>query len=246
LDTETTSLDGEVIDLAILGPEGEILFDSLIKPMERVIEEARRIHHISDEMLASAPSFADVWLQIAEIFSMGRRIITYNAEFDYGVLINSAIMAGVEYALLKGTWECLMEKYRMHAGKSRWQKLDDALRQQKLPVSNTHRALADAQAAYSLLVHLARNHEKVQPLAPHLSDSSLIEGKQFKRIIGASESAQDEMLHYTSAKTEPLAESVSEAPTPHKPFKHVVLQREEALAELGINGGTKTEPLETK
>jgi DNA polymerase-3 subunit epsilon len=206
LDTETTSLDGEVIDLAILDAEGKVLFDSLIKPMERVTAEARAIHHISDEMLARAPSFAEVWQTIAPLFEDPKQhIITYNAAFDRCMLLNSVCAAGLDAISLKGTWSCLMDRYMRHIGRSRWQKLEEALRQQKLPASNTHRALADAQAAYSLLACLAAKHEqieteKAQPLTSHLGDSSLIGGQQFKRIIGA----QDEMLEYPSARTEPL------------------------------------------
>jgi|SRR5579883_1620263 len=224
LDTETTSLDGEVIDLAILDAEGNTIFDSLIRPVGRIEESAGRVHHITQEMVKDAPTFAQAWPEISLYFAdPAQHIITYNAMFDHVMIVNSMVLHHLNHGELKGEWNCLMDRYMRHIGRLRWQRLDDALRQQGLEVHNTHRALADAQAAYSLLAHLASKHEKLhagegektQPLATHLSDNPLVEGQQFKRIIGAHQSAREEtpraetpleaMLDYPGVKTEPLA-----------------------------------------
>jgi len=157
IDTESTSLNGEVVDLAILDAAGETIFNSLIKPVGQVTEQARAVHHISDAMLADAPNFADLWPEVEPLLA-GKIVITYNVKFDFGMFALSLLAHGLPTEQLEESgsrWHCLMEKYQEHARKSRWQKLDVALQQQGLPVSNTHRALADAQAAYSLLAHLA-------------------------------------------------------------------------------------------
>jgi DNA polymerase III epsilon subunit-like protein len=62
LDTETTGLGNsyEIIELAVVNPEGEVLFQSLIKPTVPVYEGARKVHQITDDMLANATSFAKV------------------------------------------------------------------------------------------------------------------------------------------------------------------------------------------
>ena len=84
LDSETTGLDDEdeIIDLAIISRHGSTMFNSLIKPTCPVSEGARAVHHISDEMLADAPTFAEVYPRIQEILS-GKTVIIYNKNFDY-------------------------------------------------------------------------------------------------------------------------------------------------------------------
>lgn len=161
LDTESTSLDGEIVDIAILDATGAVIFDSLIKPIGKVTETARRVHHISDEMLERAPSFAEVWPQIWSLLA-GRSVITYNADFDFSMIALSLLSNGMKddesykaFTTTERIWHCLMKRYQEHAHKARWQRLEIALQQQGLPANNTHRALADAQAAYNLLKHLA-------------------------------------------------------------------------------------------
>ncbi|EDN4837782.1 hypothetical protein B1Q65_004405, partial [Salmonella enterica subsp. enterica serovar Ituri] len=52
LDTETTDLYGEVIELAIINNEGSVLFNHKIKPKgEKITPTAEAIHHISMEIL---------------------------------------------------------------------------------------------------------------------------------------------------------------------------------------------------
>jgi DNA polymerase-3 subunit epsilon len=163
LDTESTNLDGEIVDLAILDAAGTVMFDSLVKPVGRVTEGARAVHHISDEMIAEAPNFAQVWPQVWGLLA-GKIVITYNADFDFRMFALSLLANELPTEQLEESesrWHCLMERYRQHIHLRRWQRLDAALQQQRLPASNTHRALADAQAAYSLLTHLAAKVSRV-------------------------------------------------------------------------------------
>lgn len=162
LDTETTDLNGEVIDLAIVDAAGRTQFDSLIKPVGRISAAARAVHHIDHSMLSGAPTFAQIWPR-ASAFMAGKVVITYNADFDFRMIACSlfAHRMAAEIAWhqqTRGLWHCLMKQYSHHVGAYRWQKLDVALKQQGLPVSNTHRALADAQAAYTLLTRLASKY----------------------------------------------------------------------------------------
>src|SRR5438128_10573058 len=60
VDTETTSLEGEVIQWAVVGPDGAVLGQGLVKPQGRVTPGAYAVHQISDEMLTSAPTFDQV------------------------------------------------------------------------------------------------------------------------------------------------------------------------------------------
>ncbi|MBA2397010.1 MAG: 3'-5' exonuclease [Ktedonobacteraceae bacterium] len=95
LDTETTGLEreDEVIELAIVeGRSGTVLFNSLIQP-ENLAERdsfATHIHGITRKDLETAPRFPDVWPVIRAILRRYRRVIVYNAEFDYFQLKYSA------------------------------------------------------------------------------------------------------------------------------------------------------------
>jgi Exonuclease len=79
LDTETTDLDGYVVELAVLdAATGDVLLDTLIDPGCPVQPGARRVHGISDEQLAGAPPLAEVWPRLLEI-TADRTVLAYNA-----------------------------------------------------------------------------------------------------------------------------------------------------------------------
>lgn len=86
LDTETTGLfpseGAEMIELAIVAENGEVLFDSFIKP-EKATEwpEAERINKISPDMVKDAPTLSDVADKIKAILK-GRTVYIWNADFD--------------------------------------------------------------------------------------------------------------------------------------------------------------------
>lgn len=162
LDTETTDLRGEVIDLALIDSAGRAQFNTLIKPVGHISASARAVHHIDQTMLTDAPTFAQIWPQVSTLLA-GKIVITYNADFDFRMIASSLSAYGMlaeaaRHQQNRAFWHCLMQQYARHVGALRWQRLEVALKQQGLPVSNNHRALADAQAAYALLVRLASKH----------------------------------------------------------------------------------------
>ena len=81
LDVETTALDGEIIQWAVVDPNGTTLGQGLVKPQGKITEEARAIHHISDEQLADAPTFDQVAQLIWPLLE-GRVVVAYNAAFE--------------------------------------------------------------------------------------------------------------------------------------------------------------------
>lgn len=172
LDTETTRLYGEVIDLAIIdGENGTVLFDSLIHPTSEKIEEAATaVHGIKNGDTWSYPLFKDAWPQIESLIA-GRNIITYNAQFDCDRILQSA-----RYNLTplpSMTWLCAMEAYAAFYGEPgrygsfKWQKLSEACEQQGVVLENAHRALADAMATYQLLKAIGEKGEIPKAPATH-------------------------------------------------------------------------------
>jgi DNA polymerase-3 subunit epsilon len=57
IDTETTGLESndEVIEISLLDCQGNVLLDTLVKPLGRISREAARIHGIQNSDLGNAP-----------------------------------------------------------------------------------------------------------------------------------------------------------------------------------------------
>ncbi len=161
LDTETTRMYGEVIDIAIIdGATGTVLFNSLIHPTtEKITEEATAVHGIRPGDTWDKPTFELVWPRIEEIIGE-RWIVTYNAKFDRERIVQSAMYN--QKPLPQLTWLCAMEAYAAYwkepdkFGRSyKWQKLEVACAQQGVELNGAHRALADAMATYQLIKAVA-------------------------------------------------------------------------------------------
>ena len=61
LDTETTGLkDAEICQIAIIDHTGEVLFNTLVKPVKPIPSDAVRVHGITNEQVQNAPSWAEV------------------------------------------------------------------------------------------------------------------------------------------------------------------------------------------
>lgn len=71
LDTETTGLNAaedELLQVSIIDNEGTVLFDSYIRPTQHTEwAEAERVNHITPEMVADAPTIAEVMPEINDI-----------------------------------------------------------------------------------------------------------------------------------------------------------------------------------
>ena len=152
LDTETTSLTGVVVDLAIIAPDGSTLFNSLINPDgAKMSEIARSIHGLADEQLASAPRLVDVWPDILAALAGRKMIITYNSAFDQARLEQSARRYGL--AMPGWEWECAMEAYAEWYGE--WSEYHHSYTWQRL--DGGHRALGDCLACLERIKEMARS-----------------------------------------------------------------------------------------
>jgi len=155
LDLETASLTGAIVEIAIIDRAGNTLFYSLVNPQMPITEEARVVHGISDEEVASAPTLPEIWEAFLRAL-MGRAIIvTFNTEFDKGILDGEARRYGLTRS--KHAWHCLMRKYAMYCGD--WSEYWRDYRWYPLPGGN-HRAVGDALAALDLILSMAAH-------APH-------------------------------------------------------------------------------
>lgn len=156
LDTETIGLDGEIIEIAIIDMAGKVLLNTLINPTvepgrEPIIPpDATAIHGITDEMIKTAPSFQETYLEIKKVFKQASRVIIYNEEFDRCRLRSDCEennLPRLEYES-----ECAMLWYSQWYGD--WHDYYKSYRWQKL-YGGGHRALDDCLACLEYIKRMA-------------------------------------------------------------------------------------------
>jgi hypothetical protein len=142
VDTETTDLDGYVIEIAVVDAcTGQTLLDTLVNPGCAISPGAQWVHGITDDEVADAPPWSQVLPELLAV-TAGRTILAYNASFDESVVARHSHPDGLDLGHLAedGRWACLMDR-----------RTDWALRRRRLPLNGGHRALDDCQTAYELL-----------------------------------------------------------------------------------------------
>ncbi len=163
LDTETTGLSptDEVCQVAVLDAAGHVLLESLVKPRLPIGEEARRVHGITDEMVAAAPPL-DMLFPVLSYLLCERVVVTFNAAFDSRMIRQS--LPTIDPVFQRIHWRCAMLLYAKFHGESdprfgnwRWQKLGQAAQQCQIDVpGDLHGARVDAEVARRVLEHVAR------------------------------------------------------------------------------------------
>ena len=126
----------------------------LINPQIPVPYFAERIHGINDGMLASAPSFQNVWSDIAAIFA-GALVFAHNFPFDRRMLQQDAARIG-KTITLQGV--CTLKISRAIHPERRGRgahTLEGLARMYGIPNDTAHRALSDAQTTAHLLAFFA-------------------------------------------------------------------------------------------
>lgn len=152
LDTETTGLrDAEIIQIAIISSNGDILLDTLIKPIRPIPQDAIRIHGITNEMVADKLGIMYFYDQIRQLLS-GRNVVVFNVAYDKQILYDSLQIANIQevnwdqeskwfcameaFSELKGEWNAKRKSYK-------WQSLSKACDYYNLPIIDAHNALGD-------------------------------------------------------------------------------------------------------
>lgn len=174
LDTETTGLQGEVIELALVDAWGRTLFDERIRPSCPIEPGAQAVHGISDADVQDCPTIAEFWPRLRDLLT-SHHVVIYNKAFDLPRLVQSldAAMPGWHTAPeggpstdLKAFWavsdraRCVMLAYAPVHGQRgswdswRWARLRDAcvrrgVREDDLP--GAHNALGDCLRTLRLI-----------------------------------------------------------------------------------------------
>jgi DNA polymerase III epsilon subunit-like protein len=171
LDTETTGLGStaEICEISIINGLDNVVFDSLIKPLNPIPDDVIKIHGITNEMVANAPSFEDVYSQILLIlfptpssdnpFKTNKIVIIYNKMYDLkilkqvSVMCNKAFISPEPFEAVDTYTVCAMRYYSEFKNQSKWSKLTDACVSMGIDISQfkAHRALGDCQMTLELI-----------------------------------------------------------------------------------------------
>jgi DNA polymerase III epsilon subunit-like protein len=129
IDTETTGLDdlAEAIQIAVVGPSGTVLLDTLVRPRRLILPDATAVHGITNAMVVDAPAFEVIRPRLVDALN-DKTVVAYNAAFDRRVLSQTA--RATNHLMPLFTWECAMERYADFVGQRsprrsgyRWQRL---------------------------------------------------------------------------------------------------------------------------
>jgi DNA polymerase-3 subunit epsilon len=150
LDTETTDLDGEVVDMTVMNLAGEVVYSSHFEPTLEISLGAFWVHGLTAEMLRGCPSWKAEYERLREVLRPGLGFIIYNADFDTARIDFTCQLYGLEPIRFINV--CLMKWYSQFVGE--WSNRYRDYRWQKLP-GGDHTALGDCRAALAVLKEMA-------------------------------------------------------------------------------------------
>ena len=163
LDTETTGLGhrDEVIDIAVVGFDGEILLKSLVRPIRPIPADATSVHGITNKMVENAPEFGEIWTSLESAIT-GKLVGIYNKDYDLRIIKQSSGLNAFNPFLATAGSFCIIEMFARYYGQwddyhqsYTWQKLSKAGMFLGITIPNTHRAVDDALLARQVLLKMA-------------------------------------------------------------------------------------------
>lgn len=152
LDTETTGLDGYIVQISICNSNGVAVLNTLVNPLVPIEPAATAVHHITQDMVETAATFREVSAYLEKLLP-GRTVAVYNLPFDYKVLTREweREYTPTKAALYGAVWDDIMLPYAAFVGEPgkysgyKWQKLP----------SGDHSALGDCRAALAIVNEMA-------------------------------------------------------------------------------------------
>ncbi|MCC2616567.1 3'-5' exoribonuclease [Aestuariibacter halophilus] len=173
VDVETTGGKGDNHRITEIGMvkviDGEVVdkWHSLINPQRNIPPFITRLTGISQEMVADAPTFAEVADDVLD-FLDGAVFVAHNVSFDYGFF-------RAEFNRLARNWYmprlCTVQGMRKAEPGLSSYALKNLCAHFDIPLTDHHRALADAQATASLFQHIQAHRLATHQRGP--SDTSV-------------------------------------------------------------------------
>jgi len=157
-DMETTGLDiyyDEPVQAAVVALDGQVLLDTLIRPVRSIPAEATEIHRIDDDQVKDAPAFFDIYPRLVDLLA-GKTVIVYNADYDREILRFTARRHDCQ--AIEATWACAMKAYAAYVGE--WSDYWGSFRYQKL--QGDHSAAGDCLATLDLVRLMANARTSIE------------------------------------------------------------------------------------
>lgn len=163
-DVETTGTDdqAQVIQVAVVASDGQVLMDQLVKPSVPITNS--ELHGITDDDVKDAPDFAVIYDDLKDALD-GRPALAFNYDFDALKLAQECQRANLDPLLgIPGAPEsCVMKMFARFNGEWKaskqdwtWKSLDEAVAHFKLTFpGRPHNAVADCRAALAVIEQMA-------------------------------------------------------------------------------------------
>jgi DNA polymerase III subunit epsilon len=155
MDTETSGLteDDEIIQMAIIDLEKNVLYNTLLKPKlkKSISKDSTSIHGIKKNDLIDAPCFDTAVHKFIEV-TKDKTLIIYNAEFDTRLLKQTCYANRCQKFPL--SYWCAMKEYSKFVGE--WNEYHQDYKYQKLRGGN-HSALGDCLATLQTIEMMAES-----------------------------------------------------------------------------------------
>lgn len=151
-DTETTGIKTDkdrIVEIAAFDPAGNRTFESLVNPGIPIPAESTAITHITDEMVATFPSFKEVGQKFIDFCGPDAVLVAHNLEsFDLPILKAECARHELELPAWR-TIDTLKwsRKYRPDLPRHALQYLREVY---GLEENNAHRALDDVKMMYGI------------------------------------------------------------------------------------------------
>lgn len=148
-DCETTGLSprrDEILQIAVVRGDGEVLLNRLIKPSRHTIwPDAQKVHGISPNDVARAAPISELTEEVTRLFSACDLLIGFNIAFDESFLARAGIQisCGMRFDVMK-EFAPVMKK-RNEWGEYVWPSLKKCAKHYDV-LYCAHDALSDAQA----------------------------------------------------------------------------------------------------
>ena len=160
--------DAEICEIAVVTATGRSRFQSLVRPVRPIPDDAIAIHGITNEMVATAPTFDKILPNLMAVLRR-RIVVIYNMEYDVRLIAQSA---GAVDQILAEEWQalevhnvCAMKLFARFYGEwndqhgdYKWQSLSLAANYCGLELpEDLHRARADARLTLGVMESMARH-----------------------------------------------------------------------------------------
>jgi len=159
VDTETTGTGphDQVVEVAAVARDGEVVFESLVRPNRPVPATATAIHGLAEGQLESAAPWPEVWPGL-QLLLLDHPVLAWNAAFDIRLIRQTCARYRLPFRLSE--FVCLREAFAWRFPMSR-ATLAAACLALGIPERPAHRAKADAVVAREVALRLV----KVDPLS---------------------------------------------------------------------------------